>query len=363
MTPVASPFRRSVIVILVVGITILFFAMLRPFVVTILMAAIFAGLAHPLFRWINQRIGGRRGLAAGAVIVLFCVVVIVPLLFVLLLVAREAVEISVSVRPWVTDKLETRDRLDDLLRSLPWYETIRPYRLQVLAKGAEIVGNAGHYFFERITVGTRNTIQFLLQFFLFLYTMFYLLKDGRGMLQTVRQALPIADADQERIFDKFTSVTRATLRGTLLIGIVQGTLAGIAFAVAGIEGAFFWGMVMILTSAVPGLGTAVVWVPASIILYALDRVPQAIGLALFCGLVVGTIDNVLRPRLVGQETRLHPLLIFFSTIGGLVFFGFAGFIIGPILAALFKVAWSMFGVAFSDSIVDARRVPMAKEDA
>jgi predicted PurR-regulated permease PerM len=233
----------------------------------------------------------------------------------------------------------------------------------VLAKAAEIVGNTGHYLFERITIGTRNTVTFLFQFFLFLYTMFYLLKDGRVMLERIREMLPLSYADQESLLGKFTSVTRATLRGTLLIGIVQGSLAGMAFAVAGIEGAFFWGMVMTLLSVVPGLGTAVIWIPATIVLFALDRVPQAIGLALFCGLVVGTIDNVLRPRLVGSETRLHPLLIFFSTIGGLALFGVAGFIIGPILAALFKSLWSMFAIVFRDSIADARGVRISDESA
>jgi predicted PurR-regulated permease PerM len=362
VTRSASPFRRSVIVILVVGVTILFFAMLRPFLVTILMAAIFAGLAHPLFRRINELFRGRRGLAAGAVLVLFMIIVVVPLVFVLGLVAREAVEISVSVRPWVSDRFATRDRLDDILHSLPWYETIRPYRSHVLAKGAEIVGNAGSYLFERITIGTRNTVTFLIHFFLFMYTMYYLLKDGRAMLGSIREVLPLSDEDQNRILGKFTSVTRATLRGTLFIAIIQGTLAGMAFAVVGIAGAFFWGMVMTLFSVIPGLGTAIVWVPATIILFALDHVPQAIGLALFCGLVVGTIDNVLRPRLVGSETRLHPLLIFFSTIGGLALFGVGGVIIGPILAALFKTVWSMFGVAFRDPIARSRRIGFTEAD-
>jgi predicted PurR-regulated permease PerM len=345
---------RIIIVIGLVLITALFFAMIRGFLITILLAAIFSGLAHSLYRRLAKAFRGREGLAAGIMVVGFLIVVVVPLSGLVGLITGQALRVSASVRPWLEENLATPGRFNELLRSLPFYDRIEPYRGQILIKGAELAGAAGNLLFDRITATTRNTITFLFHFFIFLYTMYYFLKDGPLMLARVRTFLPVADDDQDRMLDKFISVSRATLKGTFLIGLAQGALAGLAFAVVGIEGALFWGTIMALLSVVPGLGTALVWVPAAIALFVMGHEVRAIGLALFCGLVVGTIDNILRPRLVGNDTRMHPLLILFSTMGGLAFFGFAGVIVGPILTALFVTIWDMFGAEFRDSIDRAR---------
>jgi predicted PurR-regulated permease PerM len=138
------------------------------------------------------------------------------------------------------------------------------------------------------------------------------------------------------------------MKGTAVIGLIQGTAAGIAFAVVGIPSAVFWGTVMTVLSIIPGIGTALVWVPAAVILAAQGLWIKAIGLTLFCGLVVGSVDNLLRPRLVGKDTEMHDLMILLSTLGGIVLFGLTGFIIGPIVAALFVTVWDMYGVFFKD---------------
>jgi len=148
--------------------------------------------------------------------------------------------------------------------------------------------------------------------------------------------------------DKFTSVARATIKGTLLIGIAQGALAGLAFWIVDISGPIFWGTVMTVLSIIPGIGTGLVWAPAAIILVIGGKVWQGIFLFAFCLLVVGTVDNLLRPRLVGRDTQMHDLLIFFGTLGGILLFGVLGFILGPILAALFVTVWDIYGHAFRD---------------
>jgi predicted PurR-regulated permease PerM len=130
-------------------------------------------------------------------------------------------------------------------------------------------------------------------------------------------------------------------------------LNGLAFWVVGIDGPIFWGTVMTVLSIIPGIGGALVWVPAAIILAVTGELARAIGLVAFCGIVVGTIDNVMRPRLVGRDTELHDLMIFFSTLGGLSLFGVTGFILGPLLAALFVTAWDMFGVTFQRELHEA----------
>jgi predicted PurR-regulated permease PerM len=154
------------------------------------------------------------------------------------------------------------------------------------------------------------------------------------------------------MLEKFVSVTRATLKGTVLIGLAQGVLGGLAFWAANVDGAIFWGTMMTVLSIIPGVGGALIWVPAAIILISTGEVWRGIALAAFCGLVVGSVDNLLRPRLVGQDTKMHELLILFSTLGGLLLFGVMGFILGPILAALFVTAWEMFGTAFRTALAE-----------
>ena len=150
------------------------------------------------------------------------------------------------------------------------------------------------------------------------------------------------------MLDKFTSVTRATLKGTAVIGVLQGGLAGFAFWVVGIPSAVFWGAIMAVLSIIPGIGTALVWGPAVIILAAGGSYMKAGGLGIFCAVVVGSIDNLLRPILVGKDTQMHELMIFFGTLGGIVMFGVVGMIIGPIVAALFITIWEIYAVAFKD---------------
>ena len=181
-------------------------------------------------------------------------------------------------------------------------------------------------------------------------------EDGDKLLARILYYLPLQDEDERRIIDKFTSVTRATLKGTAVIGMLQGALAGIAFAVVGIQGAVFWGTIMTVLSIIPGIGTGLIWVPAAIILIAGGSIGKGIGLAVFCGVIVGSIDNFLRPRLVGKDTQMHDLMILFGTMGGIVMFGVLGFIIGPIVAALFITVWDIYGVVFRGVLPEVRWV-------
>jgi predicted PurR-regulated permease PerM len=219
-----------------------------------------------------------------------------------------------------------------------------------MKRGAEAVGAIGTFLANSVSAATRGTVVFFFHFFLLLYTIFFLLKDGPRMLATVMLYLPLEETDKHRLLDKFAAVTRATLKGTLLIGLAQGGLAGLAFWVAGIDGVIFWTALMIVLSIIPGIGSALVWVPAVILLVAQGQVVTGLLLAAFCGVIVGTVDNVMRPRLVGRDTKMHDLMILFSTLGGLIAFGAVGFIVGPILAALFISVWEMFGVTFRDSL-------------
>jgi predicted PurR-regulated permease PerM len=153
------------------------------------------------------------------------------------------------------------------------------------------------------------------------------------------------------------------VKGTIIIGIVQGSLSALAFRLVGIPDAFFWGVVMIVMSVLPVVGGAIVWVPAAIVLVATGEVWNGVLLTLFCSLIVGSVDNVLRPRLVGADTKMHDLVILFSTLGGIVAFGPIGFIIGPIVAGLFVTTWDIFTVTYRDVLAEGGASPAPQAPA
>jgi len=345
-------FRQAFLLLLVAAISAAFVAMIRAFLLTILLAAIFTALSYPVYQWLLGRLRGRAARAAIATLVLLLALVMAPLLAVLGAGANEALRVTETIRPRLEQLVDQPGEFDRRLRALPGYYRIEPYRAQILTKAGELVGATSAFLFAALSATTRATAVFILHFFVLLYTMFFFLTGGPGLLRAVLAYLPLTDADKQRMLEKFVSVTRATLKGTILIGAAQGVLGGLAFWAAGLDGAIFWGTVMTVLSIIPGIGAALIWVPAAIILITTGEVWRGIALLLFCALVVGSVDNVLRPRLVGQDTKMHELLIFFSTLGGLLFFGAMGFILGPILAALFVTAWEMFGTAFRSALAE-----------
>jgi predicted PurR-regulated permease PerM len=236
------------------------------------------------------------------------------------------------------------------LSSLPYYDKLVPYGNTIWQKAGELIGTISRFLISNLSTATMGAVNILFMAFAMLYTMFFFLMDGEKLLNKILYYLPLKDQDEQRMLSKFTSVTRATLKGTAVIGILQGILAGAAFWVVGISSAVFWGTLMAVLSIIPGIGTALVWGPAAIILAAGGNYLRAGGLALFCGLVVGSIDNLLRPMLVGKDTQMHELMIFFGTLGGIIMFGIMGMIIGPIVAALFITIWEIYGVAFKDML-------------
>lgn len=345
-------FRQAFLLLLVAAISIAFVAMIRDFLLTILLAAIFTAVSYPMYQWFLRWVRGRSAVAAIATLLVLVTVVIGPLLGVLGAGANEALRISEVARPQLERLVQRPGEFNRRLRVVPGYRFIEPYRRQIYAKAGELVGSTSAFMFGALSATTVASAMLILHFVILLYTMYFFLTGGPALLTSVLAYLPLTEADKTRMLDKFVSVTRATLKGTVLIGVAQGLLGGLAFRAAGIEGAIFWGTVMTVLSIIPGIGGALIWLPASIILMTTGEVWRGIGLAAFSGLIIGSVDNLLRPLLVGRDTQMHELMIFFSTLGGLLMFGVMGFIVGPILAALFVTVWDMFGTSFRTSIAE-----------
>ena len=346
-------FQKSFLLLLVIFVSLLFFAIVRQFVMTILLAAIFAGLMKPLYNRFLSILRGSRPGASALTLIIVVLVIIVPLLLLLTIVVAQAVHISARAGPWIQAQIQNPDLLMQKLQSLPGYGSLEPYRAQILTKLGELAAGVGGFFVGGLSAATKGTVTFLFHFFLFLYALFFLLMDGEKFLRRVLYYTPLPHDTETVMVSKFVSVTRATIKGTLIIGLIQGTLAAIALGLAGIGQSVFWGAMMTVLSVIPGIGTSLVWVPAVIYLAVTGKVTAAILVTLWCVLVVGSVDNLLRPRLVGRDTKMHDLLILFSTLGGLLFFGFVGFIIGPIIAALFVSVWDVYGVVFKELLPEA----------
>ena len=340
--------NKAVVLLIAVGISIVFLTMVRQFLMAVFMAAIFAALAQSIYQRLKQWWGGRESLASLATLLLFVIIVMIPLGLLLGIVTAQAIKVGQSITPWVQDQINNPSRWVAYLENLPFYDTVAPYRDTILEKVGALVGTITKYLIDNLSSAAKGTVNFLFMIFIFLYTMFFFLIDVDRLLHKIMYYLPLEEDDEQRIVERFTSVTRATLKGTAIIGALQGGLAGLAFKVVGIEGAAFWGTIMVVLSIIPGIGTGLVWGPAAVILILGGNYLGGVGLLIFCGLVVGSVDNFLRPRLVGKDTQMHELFILFGTLGGIMLFGILGFIVGPIIAALFVTVWEIYGVVFKD---------------
>ena len=346
-----ASFRTAFVLILVLATSALFLAVAWPFLKPLLLGAMLAGLSRPLYRWVTRLVRGRTSLAAVLTLLILFVLVAGPVSAFIGVVAQQALKVSNDALPWVQDHLgsaSTFNTHDWLVHRFPSLANYVPQQKQIADGAARVAQAIGAFLVSGATQLTAGTASFLLNLFVMLYAMFFFLRDGGAIVEKIFYYTPLDHDDEVRVLERLTSVTRATIKGTLIIGMIQGTLAGIGFWGAGIDGAAFWGTIMAVLSVVPGIGAALIWVPAVIYLFISGQSWSALLLFTWCAAVVGTIDNVLRTRLVGKDTKMPDLLILIGTLGGLFFFGPIGFIVGPLVCGLFLTVWDIYGTTFKD---------------
>jgi predicted PurR-regulated permease PerM len=218
-------------------------------------------------------------------------------------------------------------------------------------EGAKVVSS---FIIKAIGKTSKGTFQTILMSFIMLYTLFFFLIDGPALMQRIKYLSPIKDEYEEQIIDKFVSITRATVKGTIIIGLIQGTIGGVTFAIFGVGSSIFWGTLMVILSIIPGIGSAIIWIPALIIKMVTGHIGQGIGI-LIGGIIISVSDNILRPILVGKDTKMHELMILFSTLGGIVLFGIVGFILGPILAAVFVTVTEIYASEYQEELENNKK--------
>lgn len=335
--------QYSFFVGLVVVVTLAFLGLLSDFAQPIFWAATFGAVFHPLQNYLERRLYGRNSLAAMLTVMIIFFTVIIPALLIASAVAREAADFYARVQSGEINPQALLRWVQSLLPDAVGFAEGIGLDVDGIGQSLTAAAVAGSSFVGSmaLTAG-QNAARFLVMFFLMLYLLFFFMRDGKQLLELIIHALPLGDSRERKLFKKFGEVSRATVKGTLIIGLTQGFLGGMMFAILGIQGAVFWGVVMVVLSLLPVVGTALVWMPAALILIASGAWQKGVVLIVFGVLVIGLIDNLLRPILIGRDTKMPDYLVLLSTLGGLTVFGVSGFVIGPVIAALFLSVWTMF---------------------
>ncbi len=330
--------------VLVLVVTIAFAWLMTPYFGAILWGVVAAIVFGPLYRRVAVRLGGREGLAATLTLLLILALVIVPAILLGVSLVQEAAGIYNQLQ---TGDIDIAAIFAKLRAALPPsiaqmavdYGAMDPDRLREMLGSGLSVGLQS-VATRALTVG-QGALTFLAALGVMLYLTYFLLRDGERLGTKFQAALPLRPDLRDRLIDNFLRVVRAIIKGTVLVAVLQGIVGGVIFWLLGIEGALIWGLVMGLFSLVPAVGTGIVWVPVALYLLLTGSVWEG-GVLVFCGLfIIGMIDNLLRPILVGKDTKLPDFVVLIATVAGLELFGLGGFIIGPIIAALFIAVWDI----------------------
>ena len=331
---------------MLVVVTLAFGVLVANFVVPVFWAAVLAIVFRPVERWLGAKFGHKRPNSSAALtLVLVIFAVFVPLGFVAVAVSREAVGLY---ERFTSGELAVSDAMDRWVPALVRFGArfgITP--ATVRSNVADAATAIGQFVASSALMFGQGAIRAAGQFGLMLYVLFFFLRDGDQLLRQIGRALPLGDAREKALFERFTAVTRATLKGTLVVGAVQGTLGGVFFALLGLDAPAFWGVMMMACSLIPVIGPTTIWLPTSIILIISGSIAKGITLLALGTFVIALTDNLLRPILVGRETRMPDYVVLLSTLGGLTLFGLSGFVAGPAIAALFITTWDMFAREYS----------------
>lgn len=333
---------------LIVAVSLAFIWILLPFYGAILWAAVTTILFVPMNRWILRSMGQRRNLAALSSVLIIVAIVIVPMTLIAAALTQEALGFYGKLKSGEVNPGRSFQQVHDVL---PAWAVGLLDRFDLGSLGAsqeKLVAGllTGSQFIaaQALSIG-QSTFDFIANLFVMLYLLFFLLRDEDALFERIKDAIPLHAEQQQALLDKFTTVIRATVKGDMLVALLQGSLGGMIFWFLGISAPLLWAVVMALLSLLPAIGAALIWMPVAVFLLATGAIWQGVILIAFGALVIGLVDNFLRPTLVGKGTRMPEYIVLVSTLGGIATFGLNGFVIGPVIAALFIAAWDIFSAS------------------
>lgn len=340
--------QQKVFLWLLLLVSIGFGWIMLPYAGAIFWGVVLAILFAPLYGRLLVMTNRKPNVAALLTLLTIVVIVLVPVALVSMSLVKQAAGIYNQVG---SGHLDIGRYFGQIVGALPdWARNLLDrYDLLSLATVQQKLSAEAAKFSQAAAVHAidfgRDTMDFLVSMCIMLYLLFFLLRDGRTLGARIKAAVPLSRRYKGRLFENFTTVIRATVKGNVLVAIAQGALGGLAFWFLGIQAPLLWGTVMAVLSLLPAIGAALVWAPVAIYLLVTGSTWEGIGLILWGTVVIGLVDNILRPLLVGKDTKLPDYLVLLSTIGGMALFGLNGFVIGPVVAALFVACWELFDAA------------------
>ncbi len=331
--------------LLLIAVSAGFGVILWPFIGAIFWALALAILFHPLNKRLLQRMPSKPNLATLVTLALCLLGVILPLVLIATSVVSETVIIYNRMS---TGQLDFGTYFQQISAAMPAWMKDLLQRInlastqEIQSKLSSVAAEAGKLIAGKAVELGQNTLGFVVSFGIMLYLLFFLLRDGTHLAQRVRNAIPMEREHKQALADKFATVIRATVKGNLVVACAQGALGGLIFWILDIQGAVLWGVLMAFLSLLPAVGASLIWGPVSIYFMATGSVTQGLVLATYGVVVIGLVDNILRPILVGKDTKLPDYIVLITTLGGMSIFGLTGFVIGPAIAALFIACWEIF---------------------
>lgn len=325
-------------------VTLAFAAVVWPMAGALMWAVIIAMLFSPVQRRLARRLGGRGGWAALLTLLAVTLIVILPLLVLSSALGRQVTRLVQALQSGQIDPLQGLRRVLQALPA-PLRELLDRFGVadveSIRQRIEQAAGNAGRLLADQAWTLGQGTLDVAVSLLVALYVAFFLLRDGPALSRTLWDTLPLREHDKRELRRRFSAVIRATVKGNFVVAALQGALGGIALWWLDVPGALLWGAVMAALSLLPAVGAALVWAPIALYLGFNGAVAQGIGLALWGTFVIGLVDNLLRPRLVGRDTKLPDWLVLVTTLGGIALLGINGFVIGPLVAAMFVALWGL----------------------
>ena len=341
--------EQTTFLILLALITAVFLFLLRPFFAPLLWACIIAVLFHPVQLGLTRRWGERPNITALVTLLACVVLVVIPVLFLLASFLQQGLSIFEQIQ---SGEIQPARYIDNIRSAFPAVQALLErfdIDMSTVRENAASAALAASQFLARnvLAIG-QGTFGFVLKLALMLYVAFFLLRDGRALVEKLVDAIPLGNERERMLLQKFAEVARATVKGNLVVAMVQGALGGLIFWILGLPAVLLWAVVMTVLSLIPAVGAAIIWLPAAVYLYATGEWVSATVLILYGVLIIGLADNVLRPLLVGRDTKLPDWMVLLSTLGGITMVGINGFVIGPLIAVLFVAFWQIFSREFQD---------------
>lgn len=337
--------ESKVFLTLLLFVSIAFVWILLPFYGAVFWAVILAIIFAPLQRRLIRRFPGKRNLTAALTLTTTLLVAVLPVGIIATLLVQEGALLYQRIQ---SGELNLAGYIEWAQDQLPPFAQQQLNRFGIgdvedlLQKLSGLLMQGSQYLATQALSFGQSTFQFLVGLAVMLYLLFFLIRDGAGLVARIRLALPLASSQKLQLFEKFTQVVRATVKGNLVVAITQGALGGLIFWFLGIPSVLLWSVVMTFLSLLPAVGAAVIWTPVAVFYLLNGQIGKGVLLTLYGLCVISLVDNVLRPILVGKDTKLPDYLVLISTLGGLALFGLNGFVIGPLVAALFISSWGLF---------------------